>query len=51
MVSYCDTGDPFCDGGNNMGAHMGVVTKHFSEAKDFIVKKINTLSIPVRPNT
>jgi len=50
IVSYCDTGDPFCDSGNNMGAHMGVVTQHYSEAKDFIIKKINTLSIPVRPD-
>jgi cutinase len=51
LQSYCDTGDPFCDGGQDMSAHGGVVRKHLDEAKVFIVNKIKTLSIPVRPDS
>ena len=48
IISFCDSGDPFCDSGQEMGAHIGVVSKHMEEAKAFILNKIRTLSVPVR---
>jgi acetylxylan esterase len=48
ILSFCDTGDPFCDSGQDMTAHMKVVNNHLEEAKAFILNKLQTLSVPVR---
>ncbi|KAF2722012.1 carbohydrate esterase family 5 protein [Polychaeton citri CBS 116435] len=38
--SYCDAGDPFCAGGNNLAVHQGYVSKYGTAATDFVVSKV-----------
>jgi hypothetical protein len=40
IQSYCDTGDPFCAGGNNLNAHLDYTQKYNSQAEPFILGKI-----------
>ena len=44
MVSYCDTGDVFCDGGLNRTVHRQYVTNYGTNATDFIVAKASASS-------
>ncbi|KAM0290654.1 hypothetical protein ACHAO9_005018 [Fusarium lateritium] len=37
--SYCDTGDVYCDGGNNTATHSGYFSKYGNEVVDFVVKQ------------
>ncbi|KAM0343426.1 hypothetical protein ACHAPU_008607 [Fusarium lateritium] len=37
--SYCDTGDVYCDQGNNTETHGGYFEKYGSEVADFVVKQ------------
>ncbi|KAF9869981.1 hypothetical protein CkaCkLH20_12590 [Colletotrichum karsti] len=41
MTSFCDTGDPFCDGGSNIQVHLGYVRRNGDDAVKFIVDKVN----------
>ncbi|KAF6815032.1 acetyl xylanesterase [Colletotrichum plurivorum] len=41
MTSFCDTGDPFCDGGNNLQVHLGYVRRNGDAAVKFIVDTVN----------
>ncbi|KAF8851237.1 alpha/beta-hydrolase [Acephala macrosclerotiorum] len=36
---YCDTGDEFCDPGNNLRVHLGYMQKHGTQAASFVAGK------------
>lgn len=40
MTSFCDTGDPFCDGGDTLQVHLGYVQRSGDDAVKFIVDKV-----------
>ncbi len=40
IQSYCDTGDPFCAGGANLGVHLNYTNKYDNAAESFILGKI-----------
>lgn len=40
IKSYCDSGDPFCDGGMNLAAHLSYTWWYNNEAKDFVLSKL-----------
>ncbi|KAA8571915.1 hypothetical protein EYC84_001864 [Monilinia fructicola] len=40
-VSYCDTGDTFCDSGMSTAVHLGYVTKYGTAAAKFITDKVS----------
>ncbi len=40
MVSYCDTGDRFCDGGDDAGVHRRYIPVYGDEAVDFVVDRV-----------
>ncbi|KAJ6445440.1 carbohydrate esterase family 5 protein [Purpureocillium lavendulum] len=41
LVSYCDTGDVYCDGGSNKKVHGGYVGKYGDEVVKYVVDKYN----------
>ncbi|QSZ33587.1 hypothetical protein DSL72_005155 [Monilinia vaccinii-corymbosi] len=41
MISYCDTGDTFCDSGASVAVHMSYVTKYGTAAAKFITDKVS----------
>jgi len=43
--SYCDTGDPFCAGGFNLGAHLDYTQKYDTAASTFVQGKLNAAGI------
>ncbi|KAK3315546.1 cutinase [Apodospora peruviana] len=43
MVSYCDTGDRFCDRGDDEGVHRQYIQIYGAEAVNFVVSKVNGL--------
>jgi acetylxylan esterase len=43
--SYCDTGDPFCAGGLNLGAHLDYTQKYNSAASTFVTGRLNAAGI------
>ena len=45
IQSYCDTGDPFCAGGNNLGAHLDYTTKYNTAATAFVVSRLNSVGV------
>ncbi|HEX9335449.1 MAG TPA: cutinase family protein [Pseudonocardiaceae bacterium] len=45
IQSYCDTGDPFCASGNNLGAHLDYTTKYDTAATTFVVGRLNSLGV------
>ncbi|KAK2594742.1 hypothetical protein QQS21_007540 [Conoideocrella luteorostrata] len=36
IASYCDIGDPFCAGGNDVGVHFGYPRKYDGDATEFV---------------
>ncbi len=40
IKSYCDHGDPFCDGGPDLGTHGGYFGKYNNEATNFVYRKV-----------
>ena len=40
IQSYCDTGDNFCAGGNNLQVHLGYTRKYNNVAEEFVLEKI-----------
>ncbi|KAM7192870.1 Acetylxylan esterase 2 [Naviculisporaceae sp. PSN 640] len=42
MVSYCDTGDRFCDRGDDEGVHRRYIQVYGAEAVSFVVNKVNS---------
>ena len=40
IQSYCDTGDNFCAGGNNLQVHLGYTRKYNGEAEEFVLAQI-----------
>lgn len=45
IQSYCDTGDPFCASGNNLGAHLDYTQKYNSAATTFVVGRLNSVGV------
>ncbi len=45
IQSYCDTGDPFCAKGFNLGAHLDYVEKYDKTADKFIIGRLNSAGI------
>jgi hypothetical protein len=45
IQSYCDTGDPFCASGNNLGAHLDYTTKYDSPATTFVAGRLHSVGI------
>jgi hypothetical protein len=45
IQSYCDTGDPFCASGNNLGAHLKYPEKYNSAASTFVKKQLNAAGV------
>jgi hypothetical protein len=43
--SYCDTGDPYCAGGNNLNAHLKYVETYDKAANSFIVGRLSANGI------
>lgn len=41
IQSYCDNGDPFCAGGNNLGAHLDYTQKYNDDATSFVVARLH----------
>ncbi|EFQ25748.1 cutinase [Colletotrichum graminicola] len=44
MVSFCNTGDPFCDGGRNLQVHLSYVQTNGDAANQFIMSKVKAAS-------
>ncbi|KAK2000719.1 cutinase [Colletotrichum falcatum] len=42
MVSFCNTGDPFCDGGRNLQVHLRYVQSNGEAANKFIMSKVKS---------
>lgn len=40
MVSFCNSGDKFCDSGNNLTVHLSYVQDNGTSAVDFITQKV-----------
>jgi hypothetical protein len=38
--SWCDTGDPFCAGGNNLNTHLTYLNRYQSAASSFVIQRI-----------
>lgn len=38
--AFCDSGDPFCDKGRNLGVHSTYLNRHQDDAADFVLDKI-----------
>jgi hypothetical protein len=51
MVSYCDSGDTYCDSAGNseqgIRIHIGYVQEYGTNATDFVVSKLKT-PVPVQ---
>jgi acetylxylan esterase len=45
IQSYCDTGDPFCASGNNLGAHLDYTTKYDTAATTFVVGRLHSVGV------
>jgi acetylxylan esterase len=45
LRSWCDTGDPFCAGGDNLEAHLDYTTKYDSAANTFIEGRLSAAGI------
>jgi acetylxylan esterase len=45
IQSYCDTGDPFCAGENNLGAHLKYPEKYDSSSSTFVTKLLNAAGV------
>jgi hypothetical protein len=45
IQSYCDTGDPFCAKGNNLGAHTGYFEKYDKTATSFLVGRLKAVGV------
>ena len=45
IQSYCDTGDPFCAKGFNLGAHLDYVEKYDKTADKFIIGRLSAVGI------
>jgi hypothetical protein len=45
IQSYCDTGDPFCAKGNNLGAHLDYVEKYDKTAASFLVGRLKAVGV------
>jgi hypothetical protein len=43
MVSFCNSGDTFCDSGNNLTVHLSYVQDNGTSAVDFITQKVKAL--------
>lgn len=43
--SYCDTGDPFCAGGNNISAHLDYPQKYNKVASAFVTSRLHAAGI------
>ncbi len=45
IQSYCETGDPFCASGNNLGAHMHYPATYNRAANKFVKKQLNAAGV------
>jgi hypothetical protein len=45
LRSWCDTGDPFCAGGNNLSAHLDYPQKYDTAASQFVTAQLNAAGI------
>jgi acetylxylan esterase len=45
LRSWCDTGDPFCAGGNNLNAHLQYVNKYDTAANTFVKGRLTAAGI------
>jgi acetylxylan esterase len=45
LRSWCDTGDPFCAGGNNLNAHLQYTTKYDTAANTFVAGRLSAAGI------
>ena len=45
LRSWCDTGDPFCAGGNNLEAHLDYTTKYNTAANAFVEGRLSAAGI------
>jgi acetylxylan esterase len=45
LRSWCDTGDPFCAGGNNLEAHLDYTTKYDTAANTFVEGRLSAAGI------
>jgi len=45
IQSYCDTGDPFCASGDNLGAHLVYTQKYDSSATSFVVGRLRAAGV------
>jgi acetylxylan esterase len=45
LQSYCDNGDPFCAGGNNLSAHLDYDSKYDTAAAAFVKGKLNAAGV------
>ena len=45
LRSWCDTGDPFCAGGNNLEAHLDYTTKYNTAANTFVEGRLSAAGI------
>jgi acetylxylan esterase len=45
IQSYCDTGDPFCARGANLGAHLNYTQKYNNAASAFVTQRLNAAGL------
>jgi acetylxylan esterase len=45
LQSYCDTGDPFCAGGNNLNVHLTYDSRYDTSAASFVKGKLNAAGV------
>jgi len=45
IQSYCDIGDPFCAGGNNLNAHLDYTQKYNDDATAFVVGRLHSVGV------
>ena len=45
LRSWCDTGDPFCAGGNNLNAHLQYTNKYDTAANTFVAGRLSAAGI------
>jgi len=42
---WCDSGDEFCDKGNNTKTHTGYFARYLTEAAEFVVERYNASAV------
>ena len=47
MISFCDSGDTFCDKGNSTAVHGSYLQKYSTQAAEFVEAQVKKLKVPV----